>query len=246
MTDYPLSLAVEDFVPVLLTAGGAALLVPYLAHRAPRAAQRAATGTCLIFAGGLAKAGWKLTVALDGPDLRWLEKALFPCLGVGFALLAHAALTARANPGTPSTRTEEVASRPPPLWAFLAPAAVAGAAAAAVRGTWPLLLLTVAMSALTAVRLIILARADDDIPSAALLGTWLLGMFALGPLASRPDQSVTLQWIEQSCNTLTQAAFAWACARLARRHRRTDAHPKAPFAGSSRRTGTRTERKSTT
>jgi len=211
--DYPISLAAEDFVPVLLTGAGVAMLVPYLARRAPGSGPRAALGAALIFVGGASKATWKLVVALDGPDLRWLENALFPCLGVGFALLGHAALSVRTQ-RRPDTAQD--AAGTPPLWAFLAVSAGACAAAAAIRATWPVLLLTIVMSTITAIRLILLARDSGDTPAAALMGTWLLGLFALGPLASRPDQSIALQWTEQTCNTAAQLAFVVACRRLSR------------------------------
>jgi len=225
--DYPISLAAEDFAPVLLTGAGVAMLVPYLAKRAPGTRTRAALGAALIFVGGAAKATWKLVVALDGPDLRWLENALFPCLGVGFALLGHAALAVRR----PRPDTTQDTGGTPPLWAFVVVSTGACAVAAAVRATWPVLLLTIVMSTITAIRLILLARDSGDIPAAGLMGAWLLGLFALGPLASRPDQSIALQWTEQTCNTAAQLAFAYACLRLSRaeeRDRRAEPAPRPP------------------
>ncbi|MBO2447876.1 hypothetical protein J4573_12300 [Actinomadura barringtoniae] len=199
MTDYPVALAVEDFVPVALTATGIALLGGYAdARLGARAGRLTRVAACSVGAGGLAKAGWKLIVALDGPDVRWLYHALFPLLAIGFTLLAQA------------------------LWDRLPPYLSAGslvaalAVSAVIADTWPAMVLTIAAVTVCAVRLLLLARGDRDRAGAWLFGIWLAGQYVLGPLAARPDQSVALQWIEQACNTLTQGAFAYAAWRLSR------------------------------
>ncbi|MDJ0382194.1 hypothetical protein [Streptomyces sp. G-G2] len=219
--DYPLSLAVEDFVPVLLTGVGAALLVRPLRGHAVRTGRIAAAGTALVLLGGLSKATWKLVVALDGPNVQVMNKALFPCLSAGFLLLAHALLTLPANGREPAAgRT------PPPLWGFAAVWLAAGAAGLLLGSTAPLMVLTVVAVTVCGVRLILLARSHGDTAAATAGGLWLTGMYVLGPLAARPDQSVALQWVEQSANTLTQGAFALLAWRLAKRHRR--ALPPSP------------------
>jgi len=197
MTDYPVALAVEDFVPVALTVTGIAHLASYARHRLGAPAMRLTWAAAVaVGAGGFAKALWKLIVALDGPDVRWMYHLLFPLLAVGFVLLACA------------------------LWDRLPPHAPIGlllialTASAALRDTWPAMILVIAAVTACAVRLVLLARADRDPSSAALFAIWLTGQYVLGPLAARTDQSIALQWIEQSCNTLTQAAFAYAAWRL--------------------------------
>lgn len=212
--DYPLSLAVEDFVPVLLTGVGAALLTGPLRRHGVRTGRAAAAGTALIFLGGLSKAVWKLVVALHGPDVQALNKALFPCLSAGFLLLAHALLTLPADGSGPAS-----VRRPPPLWGFAAVWAATGAAGLLLASTAPPMVLTIVAVTVCAVRLILLARSHGDSTAAAAGGLWLTGMYVLGPLAARPDQSVALQWVEQSANTLTQGAFVLLAWRLAK-HRR--------------------------
>ncbi|MFD3326650.1 hypothetical protein [Streptomyces sp. NPDC058701] len=218
--DYPLSLAVEDFVPVVLTGAGAALLTSPLRRFGAGRGRAGTAGAALVFLGGLSKAAWKLIVALDGPDIVLMNKALFPTLSAGFLLLAYAlpALNPEGGPG-PENR------RRPPLWAWAALWAAVGAAGLALRSTAPSLVLTIAAVTLVGVRLILLARTQGDIPAAAAGGLWLTGMYALGPLAARPDQTVALQWIEQSANTATQAAFLFAAWRLVRRYRRVSPSP---------------------
>ncbi|MFE1231722.1 hypothetical protein [Streptomyces sp. NPDC058745] len=218
--DYPLALAVEDFVPVVLTGLGAALLTGPLRRHSARTGLTGTVGTALILLGGLSKAVWKLVVALDGPDLQVLNKALFPCLSAGFLLLAHALLT------LPAARGPEPAGgrRTPPLWGFAAAWTATGVVGLLLTSTAPHMVLTIVAVTLCAVRLILLARSDRDAVAATAGGLWLTGMYVLGPLAARPDQSVALQWVEQSANTLTQGAFVLLAWRLARR-RRTDTSP---------------------
>ncbi|MEU8804389.1 hypothetical protein [Spirillospora sp. NPDC048819] len=189
MTDYPVPLAVEDFVPVALTALGIAAL----RHRHPLVLPAA----FLVVSGGFAKATWKLIVALDGPDLQWLYHALFPLLATGFTLLVFAL-----------TRGRWRAALPVPLIAALA-------ASAALRDTWPAMVWTIAAVTVVAVLLALDARRRDPL-TAALFTLWLAAQYLLGPMAARAEQSIALQWAEQSCNTLAQAAFALAAWRLAR------------------------------
>ncbi|MFD3682878.1 hypothetical protein [Streptomyces sp. NPDC058613] len=218
--DYPLSLAVEDFVPVVLTGAGAALLTLPLRRCGPGTGRAAAAGAVLVFLGGMSKATWKLVVALDGPDITVMNKALFPLLSAGFLLLAYALLA--LNPDNDASADGR---RRPPLWAWAALWAAVGAAGLVLGSTAPSLVLTIVAVTLCGVHLILLARSLGDFPAAAAGGLWLAGMYALGPLAARPDQSVALQWVEQSANTATQAAFLFAAWRLVRRHRRKSPTP---------------------
>ncbi|MEU4084800.1 hypothetical protein [Streptomyces aureus] len=221
--DYPLALAVEDFVPVVLTGVGAALLTGPLRRHGARTGRGATAGAALILLGGLSKATWKLTVALDGPDVQTLNKALFPCLSAGFLLLTQALLT------LPTTGAHERAAArgTPPLWGFAAVWAFTGLAGLLLTSTAPHMVLTIVAVTVCAVRLILLARSHGDTMAASAGGLWLTGMYVLGPLAARPDQSVALQWVEQSANTLTQAAFVLLAWRLAR-HRRGSARSTVP------------------
>ncbi|OLT33468.1 hypothetical protein BJF79_34635 [Actinomadura sp. CNU-125] len=66
------------------------------------------------------------------------------------------------------------------------------------------------------------ARRAGDPLATPLFAAWLAGQYVLGPLAARADQSVALQWVEQTCNTLAQAAFAFAAWRLGTTTRTTE------------------------
>ncbi|MFJ7270395.1 hypothetical protein ACIQV3_27805 [Streptomyces sp. NPDC099050] len=221
--DYPLSLALEDFVPVILTGIGATLLIGPLRAHSMTAGRTATAGTALVLLGGLSKATWKLLVALDGPDLQVLNKALFPCLSAGFLLLAHALLTLPAA----REREPEPVRTTPPLWGFAVVWAATGAAGLLLTSTAPSMVLTIVAVTVCAVRLILLARSHGDTVAAAAGGLWITGMYVLGPLAARPDQSVALQWVEQSANTLTQGALVLLAWRLTK-HRRTTRSAELP------------------
>jgi hypothetical protein len=194
MSEYPVALAAEDFVPVALTALGVAML----RRRHPLVPAAAV----LIVAGGFAKATWKLIVALDGPDLQWLHEALFPLLAIGFTAFAFA--------------LSRESRRPPRPAVFALPLVAALAAAAVLRDTWPAMVWTIIAVTGAAVLLLRSAARAGDPLTATLFGLWLAGQYLLGPMAARAEQSIPLQWVEQSCNTFAQAAFAYAAWRLAR------------------------------
>ncbi|MFG1946279.1 hypothetical protein [Nonomuraea sp. NPDC048826] len=189
MMDYPLSLALVDFLPVIAMAVAVALLIPYVRHPA------FAAGGSLAVLGGALKAVWKLIVASGGPDVEVLSEAQFFLLGTGFTLMAWALLG--VGPG-----------RRPPLWVFAGFALLGIAAAAAVRDTWPMLIVTTVAATLVGIRLLLLARRAGATPAVFLFGFNLLGTYAMGMLAARPEQTIALQWVEESLNTVNWSAFA--------------------------------------
>ncbi|WP_194818169.1 hypothetical protein [Nocardia sp. XZ_19_385] len=199
--EYPISLAVEDFVPVVLTTTGVLLLRRPLASTGVR--QGVVVAATLIGTAGFTKATAKLIAATGGPDLPWLRNLLFPLLTLGFGVLCLVAASARIG-------------RVPPWLGYLVPGLTAACALGAIlaHDPIPMLLSTTVFATLTGSQLILMARARGDNIAAGLFGTQLLVFFLLGPLASRPDQTVTLQWIEQLCNTAAQAAFLIAAWRL--------------------------------
>lgn len=194
--EYPLALALVDFLPVLAMATGVMLL-------APLAGSWAVGGGVLVVTGGALKATWKTIVALGGPDLLWLAKSQFFLFGLGFTLLAWALLRVGAT-------------RSPPLWAFAAFALAGIVGAVATGATWPLLVVTTASATILAVRLILLARRSGDSAAMALFCFNILGTYAMGMLAVLPEQTVALQWVEESLNTLIWTAFAVGVWRVTR------------------------------
>ncbi|TVQ91605.1 MAG: hypothetical protein EA400_04755 [Chromatiaceae bacterium] len=211
MPEFTLPLALFNFLPVLFGALAFALLARLVQRRAPSLAWLGWMGSVLIVFGGLAKALWKLLMAIGGVDLTWLSAALFPLLGPGFMLLAAGVWGAlRAAPGV----------RPGPLAARVALLVILGAVGVAALRTWglgvergwflPLLILTT-LGNLSLSSLLILAAVRRRLWAAATLFALNLAMlFALPPIAIMASRSLAIHWLEQSLTALGTAGFALA------------------------------------
>jgi hypothetical protein len=192
--DVTFALALEDSLPVVLAGLGVFWLTTASADRV-----LARLGTGLVLAGGSAKVLWKLAAAGFGVDLASIDTLLFPLLGAGFACVVAALLGQRAL-------------------ALSGPAAVL--AAVAVQATWPCLVLTVVASTTTYVLAIRRGFHQRDLVAAALVCLTLVAAYGLVPLATQETQTLALQWLEQSINTVAQGAFALGAFRLATRQGR--------------------------
>ncbi|GAB44677.1 hypothetical protein [Gordonia terrae] len=184
-------LALFDFVPVVFGALGGFIVARRIGWLP------AYVGATLVFVGGFAKATWKLLAASDVADIPRLADGLFPLMGCGFLLLAAAAW---------GVRNLAVAL-------LLMGLAAVGVAVPAI-ADWYLIAVILGSTALYA------ALARDawkvrDVTTVALLAVCLVAAYTLGPLAGR-EQTLSLQWLEQSINAVGQAAFALAAWRLTR------------------------------
>ncbi|MEV0134518.1 hypothetical protein AB0H83_39420 [Dactylosporangium sp. NPDC050688] len=200
--DYPVILAVEDFVPTLLALAGFWLLAG-LGPAGRVTAGRA--GAVLIGAGGLAKSVWKLLVAGFGGDLPWLEAALFPLMSAGAVTLVWALLPTA------------------PWWPFAAVyAAVAGGALVAGAMKPVFVLATAGVTTVSVIGAVYAGRRRAR-TAIALYTLGIVLVTALVPLRNHPDhETLRLQWIEQGTNTAAQLAFltaAWLTVRAYRRSR---------------------------
>ena len=204
-TEYGLALALEDFVPVLLAGAGTVVLGQYAGRVLPAVRVPALLAGALVFLGGLAKATWKLLVAAE-PCRNYpvLENMLFPCLAFGFAGIACALVGV--------WRRQQA-----PWWPFLVLPVLGGAASIAVGDTWPLLIVAAIGAVLVGVLAIRLSLRDGDRLGALLFVVYIVGTLVLPPLAGRPHQSESLQWGEQTTNTIVQLAFLLGALRLLRR-----------------------------
>lgn len=151
-------------------------------------------GAALIGAGGLAKALWKLLPAAFGVDLAWLEASLFPLMALGACVFFAGVLR--------------------PWW----PLAVLYVAAAAFGLLF--VLATAGVTAISVYGAIVAARRRTW----AAVAVFVLGIalvMALVPLrASATHETLGTQWLEQSTNTLAQAALvlaAWLTTKAPRK-----------------------------
>jgi hypothetical protein len=217
------ALALEDFVPVVLTAIGLSFVVTMLRRIHPASGSWAALGTTLIVTGGLCRASWKLLAALGGPDVTILFLALYPLLAVGYLLLAMALW------GASQARSGRRARLHPAVPAIIALAVLVPATLALAPGggrILPLLWLFTATggSIVTSLLLARWARGLGRPGIAALFLVSLAVTLGLNGLARAEVQSEPLQWAEQLLNTLNQGLFMLAALRL-ERATRPDAPP---------------------
>ena len=203
-------LALQDFVPVLISAVGWYFVVRVTAGANVAAGRLAMVGAMLVVLGGLSRAVWKLIFALDGPDISLLHAGLYPLLTAGFLALAGA-LWAASKP------------RSPGRLAWLGPLVVVAALGVL---SWlvdagngrlvPVMWLGVATiglfvaSGLLALRAWNLGRRGV----AALFVIGIVATILLNGLARVAEQDEAVQWAEQGLNTVNQLLFAIAAWRL--------------------------------
>lgn len=203
-------LALQDFVPVLVSAIGWYFVVRVTDGANAAAGRLATVGAVLVVLGGLSRAVWKLIFALEGPDLSILHAGLYPLLTAGFLALA-AALWAASRP------------RAPGRLAWLGPLVVVGVLGVisflldAGNGRLvPLLWLGVATVGLIVVSSL-LARRAWNLNRRGVAALFVIGIVAtimLNGLARVAEQDEAVQWAEQGLNTVNQLLFAVAAWRL--------------------------------
>lgn len=214
-----LALALEDFVPVLLTAIGLFLIVRMIRRVDRSAGAWAALGAVMVVGGGLSRATWKLVMAAGGPDLVPLFLALYVLLVAGYLLFVMALW--RGWQATNGRRARV------PTWAAAAVALVVLLPLTAVLAPaggriLPLLWLFTATGA-SVVASLLLARWARRIGRQGLGWLFIVSMVVtllLNGLARAEAQSEALQWVEQVLNTLNQGAFLLGAFMLERATRR--------------------------
>jgi hypothetical protein len=201
-----LALALEDFVPVVLTAIGLLLIVRMIRRVDRGAGAWAALGAVLVVAGGLSRATWKLVMAAGGPDLVLLFLALYVLLAAGYLLLVMALWRGWQAANGRRARV--------PVWA---------ASAAALAVLLPLTVVLAPAGGRILPLLWLFTATSGSVITSLLLARWARGIgrpglgwlfiasmvvtLLLNGLARAEAQSEALQWAEQLLNTLNQGAF---------------------------------------
>jgi hypothetical protein len=221
--EYTLPLALEDFIPVILSSAGLFIISQMVRRIHAQLGQMAQLGWLLVSLGGLLKAVWKLTMAVTHAqtNLAWLDKGMFIWMAAGFTLLAFALwYTAEIMMNQGQTKAQK---RP-----WLGPAVIMGLTVIAIVATgfpdltvntWRFILLgiTTISNVVTAVLLIQKSRRLGRNLAAFLFLTNIIIIFVLSGLARIPSQTIALQWTEQLLNTLSQGAFVFAAWQLAQK-----------------------------
>ncbi len=205
-----LALALEDFIPVLLFAVGLFIIARLISATNTASGKLAIVGGAFVTFGGLSKATWKLIQAIGGDDISLLNNALFVLMSAGFICLAWAFWN----------RGEPVKSA---MWIWLPPVvavALAWSLAAVLafsrenRAWFFVLLGATTLANLAFLSQLILASVKRRLWFVvAFLCVNLVVIF----LQTRTgDQTMTLQWIKQFANTISQFCFLAAAYLLLR------------------------------
>ena len=214
--EYTLSLALVDFLPVAFTTIGLYFIFRMVAHINPAQGNVAALGATLTVAGGFFKALWKLLMASSGGtiDINWMEDGLFVFMAPGYTLLAWSVWqTVRAVQGKKTFHT------------WLAPIIIIAIMFAGsfylytsnpTSPAWERILLSVMVLAtvITGILLIVFGFRQKLPLAGWLFIINLVGIFLLNGLARMDDQTIALQWIEESINTVSWLCFAIASKKI--------------------------------
>ncbi len=195
-TEYGLALALEDFVPVVLAGAGAIVLATAAGRRVPElrdpgAGRRPPHHRRRSRQGDLEDARRERAV----PQRRAARAAALPVPGLR---LRGAGLGRRRRPPRVGGRLGAVrrgrrCSAPSPPWRW-ARSGRCSSSPPSARSRWP-------WSPPA-------GRWDQgDRRTTVLFALYVVGTLVLPPLAARPEQSQTLQWVEQLTNTAVQLCF---------------------------------------
>lgn len=214
--EYTFSLALVDFLPVTFTAIGLYFIYRMVVHINALQGNVAALGALLTVAGGFFKALWKLLMASSGGtiDINWMEDGLFVFMAPGYTLLAWSVWqTVRSVQGKKTFNT------------WLAPAIIIAVMFAGsfylytsnpVSPAWERVLLGVMVLATVITGILLIAFSFRQKLSLAgwLFIINLVGIFLLNGLARMDEQTIALQWIEESINTVSWLCFAVAAKKV--------------------------------
>ena len=214
--EYTLSLALVDFLPVLFTAIGLYFIYRMIKHIHVAQGYVALLGVVLTVAGGFFKALWKTFMAVSGGtlDIDWMENGLFVWMAPGYTLILWGVWqTVRAVQG----RRTFNAWLPPIVVIVLMFAGsyylfISNPASPA----WERVLLSVMVLAtvITGILLIVFGFRQRLRLAGWLFILNLVGIFLLNGLARIEEQTIALQWIEESINTIAWLCFLFAAKQI--------------------------------
>lgn len=214
--EYTLSLALVDFLPVIFTAIGLIYIARMVSHISNAHGQAAYVGATLTVAGGFFKALWKLLIASSGGtiDINWMEDGLFVWMAPGYTLLLWSVWQTVRSVNNKQT------------WnAWIAPLAVIGLMFAGsyflytsdpASPAWERVLLSIMVLATTITGILLIVFGfRQKLPLAGWLFIInLVGIFLLNGLARMDEQTIALQWIEESINTVSWFCFLIASQKV--------------------------------
>ena len=186
MKDFSVSMAFVDYIPVILFAAAAVLLMGDLYNKMSKTSfAMFAAGTINVFCAGFLKATYKLLYAASVCDFEALNAIFFPVQSIGFLLAGIGIVTMLCK------KKETKALAVPPVFS----------------GTFVFVGLMVAGLGLMETALCILA--------ARLKKSWLIAVFALsfvcslcmGYLSSQDFAKASMNWIAEGVNVIGQGTL---------------------------------------
>jgi len=214
--DYTVSLALFDYLPVIAAGFGLHFICRYVLD-AGFENRWTIIIPLLAVTGGLLKASWKLNVAVTGENVVWMSDQLFFFIAASYLLLAFAVVQGlRAR-----NRGEQLRDcwwRWPVVLVLIITLTAIALKTRPDR-TWALVLLIVMSTSnlVFALRLIGHSVAIRNWMAVAGFSINLVLTYVLVGLARIPEQTVQLQWIEQSVNFVSNTCLALAAYLLFKR-----------------------------
>jgi len=212
--EYTISLALVDFLPVIFTTIGFYFLFKMVSHVDATQGKVFLIGAVLTVMGGLIKATWKLIIASTGNDFRWMDDGMFVWMAPGYTILVWSIWqTVRA---VREKKTFNVWLTP----AIIVILTLAGSfylnTSSPDSPAWKLILLSVMVlaSVITSILLIVFAFRQKLTLAGVLFVINLIIIFVMNGLARIPEQTIALQWIEESINSVSWLCFAVASKKV--------------------------------
>ena len=214
--EYTLSLALVDFLPVLFTAIGLYFIFRMVKHINIEQGNVALLGAILTIAGGFFKAVWKIFMASSGGaiDIDWMENGLFVWMAPGYTLLLWSVWqTVRTVQGK---KTFNVWIPPVIFIALMFAGSYYLFTSNPASPAWERVLLSVMVLAtvITGILLIVFGFRQKLPLTGWLFIINLVGIFLLNGLARMDEQTIALQWAEESINTISWLCFAFASKKI--------------------------------
>ncbi|MFT5576853.1 MAG: hypothetical protein ACI89D_002382 [Bermanella sp.] len=212
MYHYSLSLALFDFVPVILSGIGWYWLSRWVTLKRTSYRNLLLAGGLLVVLGGVSKVSWKLVIALSGNSIDFLNNNLFLLMTPGFALIFVAVW--RAAGQTVNTSSRDILLVISLGLSLLSPLLAENVSNHPRAWFLSLVALTTLFNCAIIGRLCTYAWPRGQRLSACLFAFNLIAALVLSGLARGGDHSEGMQWIEESINTAAQGALALAAYRL--------------------------------
>ncbi len=188
MNGITVSMAIVDFIPVVLFFAAAVLLQRDLYNKMVKGAYALlATGSIMVLLGGFFKALWKILYALNICDYTLLDESFFPLQGSGFLLVFLALIGMFTN----YNRTQFMGVGVVPVYTSSMPFVVVQVLGYG-GAQWCLCVMSVKMKQRLAAVLFIVSF------------VFMLGM---GYLSAVFDDTSSMHWLAQCTNVISQGAF---------------------------------------